>query len=71
VRGSFPVRAGPGTCVLVGRSPNVETTITRPNPVGDVTKCRIDTSVLSVRHTRRPLGLPYGIRFVFYDTGYA
>ena len=38
--------------------PNVETTVTRPNPVGDVTKWRVDTSALSLRHTKQAIGLP-------------
>jgi len=33
----------------------VETAITRPIPVGDGTKWRVDTSVLSLRHTNQAL----------------
>jgi len=45
----------------------VETTFTRPNPVGDGTKWRVDTSVLSLRHIKHA-GL-LDCWFVFYDTG--
>jgi hypothetical protein len=51
-----------GPCVVTewrfGRPrpvPIVETTFTRPNPVGGRTKCRVDTSVLSLRHTKQAI----------------
>jgi len=46
--------------------PSVETTFTRPNPVGDGTKWRVDTSVLSLRHTNQAIRT--AVWFVFYDT---
>ena len=65
-----------GPCVVkkwrFGRPvPSVETTFTRPNPVGDVTmtmtKWRVDTSVLSLRHTKQAIWT--AVWFVFHDTG--
>jgi len=46
---------------------SVEITFTRPNPVGDVTKCCVDTSVLSLRHAKQANWA--AVWFVFYDTG--
>jgi len=61
-----------GPCVVrkwrLGRPvPSVETAITRPNPVGDGTKWRVDTSLLSLRHTNQALWTV--VWFVSYDTG--
>jgi hypothetical protein len=49
-----------GPCVVkkwrIGRPvPSVDTTFTRSNPVGDVTKLRVDTSVLSLRRTKQAI----------------
>ena len=49
-----------GPCVVnkwrFGRPvPSVETTFTRSNPVGDETKWRVDTSVLSLCHTKQAI----------------
>ena len=61
-----------GPCVVrkwrPGRPvPSVETAITRPNPVGDGTKWRVDTSVLSLRHTNQVDSTAVWV--FFYDTG--
>jgi hypothetical protein len=45
----------------------VETSFTRPNPVGDGTKWRVDTSVLSLRHTNQAIWT--AVWLFFYDTG--
>jgi hypothetical protein len=47
--------------------PSVKTTFTRPNPVGDRTKWRVDTIVLSLRHTEHAIWT--AVWFVFHDTG--
>jgi hypothetical protein len=47
--------------------PSVETSFTRPNPVGDGTKWRVDTIVLSLRHTNQAIWT--AVWSVFYDTG--
>ena len=70
----FSIPTGLRPCVVkkwrFGRPvPIVETTFTRPNPVGDVTKClcRVDTISLSLRHIKQAIWT--AVWFVFYDTG--
>ena len=48
--------------------PSVETTFTRPNPVRDVTNCRGNTSVLSLRHTKQAIWT--AVWFVFTTQGH-
>jgi len=71
-RGTLSQLPDSGLCVVkkwrFGRPvPSVEITFTLPNPVGDGTKWRVDTSVLSLRHTNQ--ASLTAVWFVFYDTG--